>query len=51
MCRIGNYFSYDDIDNADVKGDIMLEMSTANFCTELDRIRDTAPLAAKDNGK
>ncbi|KAF2634079.1 hypothetical protein P280DRAFT_474889 [Massarina eburnea CBS 473.64] len=48
-CRVNNFFSLDDIDNADVKGDLMLEMSTANFCAELDRIRDTVPFIIKNN--
>ncbi|KAF1951584.1 hypothetical protein CC80DRAFT_204263 [Byssothecium circinans] len=49
VCRINNFFSYDDVDNAEVKGELMLELSTTNFSTELDRIRDTAPLIVKNN--
>lgn len=43
MTRISDYFSYDDIDSADVQGDLMLEVSTTNFRSELDRIRSSTP--------
>jgi hypothetical protein len=40
MSRVHDHFSLSDIDNADVKGDILLSMSTNNFLAELTHIRD-----------
>ena len=39
LSRVNDHFSYSDIDNADIKGDMILEMSTTSFVAELDNIR------------
>ena len=39
LSRVNDHFSYSDVDNADVKGDVILEMSTTSFAAELDNIR------------
>lgn len=38
LARVNEYFSYDDIDNSDIRGENMLQMSTTNFLGELKRI-------------
>jgi hypothetical protein len=50
-CRISDYFSYDDIENAEVRGDMMLSCTILNFRADLDRIRVSIPPEAKDNRK
>ncbi|KAJ4350383.1 uncharacterized protein N0V89_009004 [Didymosphaeria variabile] len=45
LCRVHNYFSYDDIENADVKGEALVHLSVANFDRELDRITESIPQA------
>ncbi|KAF1935721.1 hypothetical protein EJ02DRAFT_415320, partial [Clathrospora elynae] len=42
ISRVNDHFSYDDIENSEVNGELMLEMSTSNFRKELKRIRDSA---------
>jgi hypothetical protein len=49
LSRVNDHFSYDDIDNSDVKGERMLDISVTNFLGELKRIRETAPAIAKGN--
>jgi hypothetical protein len=51
MSRINDFFSYDDIDYAIIKGDMVLEMSMANFCRELGSIKDTIPSACRQNSE
>lgn len=41
LSRVNEHFSYFDIDNAEIRGDIILEMSTSSFLAELDRIRES----------
>jgi len=48
-CRINDYFSYDDIDNAEVHGDMILSSTTLNFRSDLERIRNSIPADAKSN--
>ncbi|KAF2493672.1 hypothetical protein BU16DRAFT_563824 [Lophium mytilinum] len=48
-CRISDTFSYDDIENAVLCGEMILELTAPNFRTELDRLRTSVPAAAKDN--
>ncbi|KAF2871406.1 hypothetical protein BDV95DRAFT_40118 [Massariosphaeria phaeospora] len=48
-CRVNEYFSYDDIDNAEVSGEMMLDMATGNFASELERIKDAVPICLKHN--
>jgi hypothetical protein len=50
-CRINNYFSYDDIENAEVNGDMIVSSTTLSFRSDLDRIRKSIPAEAKDNRK
>jgi hypothetical protein len=45
LSRVNDQFSYDDIDNADVKGEILLEMSVTSFLAELKHIKDTTLLS------
>ncbi|KAF2175720.1 hypothetical protein K469DRAFT_701519 [Zopfia rhizophila CBS 207.26] len=49
MCRVNNFFSYDDIENAEARGEIELDMSMNNFRSELERIRDAVPTTVKQN--
>ncbi|KAH7372288.1 hypothetical protein BKA66DRAFT_572409 [Pyrenochaeta sp. MPI-SDFR-AT-0127] len=51
VSRVNDYFSYDDIENADVRGELMLEIATSNFRRELALVKDAASKvqAAKDN--
>lgn len=42
LCRVNEHFSYEDIDNAYVKGDVLLDVSVTTFLTELKHIRDPA---------
>jgi len=48
MCRINDYFSYDDIDNAEVKGESLIQLSTVSFQSELDRLVESIPAPLKD---
>jgi hypothetical protein len=49
MCRISDYFSYDDIEDSEIHGETMLRLSTANFSAELQRLRDAIPESVKMN--
>ncbi|ORY11723.1 hypothetical protein BCR34DRAFT_316920 [Clohesyomyces aquaticus] len=49
MYRVSEYYSYDDIDSADVRGEMFLEMSTQSFRRELEVIREAVPSSAKEN--
>jgi hypothetical protein len=40
LSRVHDHFSLSDIDNADVKGDILLSMSTRTFLAELTHIKE-----------
>ncbi|KAF2652369.1 hypothetical protein K491DRAFT_577449, partial [Lophiostoma macrostomum CBS 122681] len=44
MCRVCEHFSYNDIPNADIKGQMMLESATSSFCSEMERIKDSVPM-------
>ena len=50
-CRVNDYFSYDDIDNAEVNGDMMLSFTTVNFKSDLDRIRNSIHPDAQGNSR
>jgi hypothetical protein len=41
LSRVNDHFSYSDIDNADIQGDVLLEMSTTSFLAELDHIKES----------
>lgn len=49
MCRINDHFSYDDIKNSEMNGEIGLELSTSNFSAELQRLRDSMPPSVQQN--
>lgn len=51
ICRINDHFSYDEIRDSDIVGETMIELSVKNFSTELQRLRDTTPEAARTNSK
>ncbi|CAO2650118.1 Nn.00g014100.m01.CDS01 [Neocucurbitaria sp. VM-36] len=48
-CRISDYFSYDDIDFSEINGDAMLDLSTSNFRSELQRLEDSLPAGVRQN--
>ncbi|KAH8732874.1 hypothetical protein GQ44DRAFT_721115 [Phaeosphaeriaceae sp. PMI808] len=41
LSRVNDQFSYDDIENADVKGELLIGMSTTSFLAELKCIRES----------
>jgi hypothetical protein len=41
LSRANDHFSYSDIDNAEVRGEILLSMSTNSFLAELQHIKDS----------
>ncbi|KAJ4299129.1 hypothetical protein N0V90_004373 [Kalmusia sp. IMI 367209] len=49
LCRVNNYFSYDDIENAEVKGESLLQLSATNFESELARLAESIPPAIKES--
>lgn len=51
MCRINDYYSYDEIHDTEIHGETMIELSTNNFTAELQRLRDVTPKAAHKNSK
>ena len=51
MCRVNNYFSYDDIDNAEVQGETMIQLSITNFQSELARLTETIPSTLLDSNR
>jgi hypothetical protein len=48
-CRISDFFSYDDMESAEVQGELMLSSAVLNFRRELDQIRSAIDPATKDN--
>ncbi|KAF2831676.1 hypothetical protein CC86DRAFT_142368 [Ophiobolus disseminans] len=42
LSRVNTHFSYDDIEHTDVKGEMMLEISTSSFLGDLAHIKDSA---------
>jgi hypothetical protein len=50
MCRINDYFSYDNIEESELQGDTILDLSTNNFSTEYQRMRDTMSESVAQNG-
>ena len=49
MCRISDHFSYDNIEDSEVNGEISLEISTSNFSTELHVLRNAMPASVRQN--
>jgi hypothetical protein len=50
MCRITEYFSYDEIAFSEINGDAALELSTGNFRREFQRLQDSLPEILGQNG-
>lgn len=50
-CRVSDFFSYDDVENSDSKGEMMLEISASNFRSELVRIKENIPESLKQNSE
>lgn len=50
MCQITEFFSYDEIEDSEMKGDAALELAVNNFRRELKRLRDTMLENSKQNG-
>ncbi|KAF2732906.1 hypothetical protein EJ04DRAFT_565645 [Polyplosphaeria fusca] len=48
-CHINDYFSYNDIEDAEVHGQTALELAAANFGGEVAQIKDSVPANLKDN--
>lgn len=46
--RINDYFSYDDIENADIKGESLLQLSVTNFETEVTRLAESIPVEVRE---
>lgn len=52
MCRVNDFYSYNDIENAEINGESMLQLSTNNFESELARLKDSiAPSLIENNRK
>lgn len=49
MCRINDYFSYDNIDESELNGDTILDLSTNNFSTERQRMQDAMSESVAQN--
>jgi hypothetical protein len=49
ICRISDYFSYDEIEDSEINGETLLKMSTDNFSAEIQRLRDAIPESIKGN--
>ncbi|KAF2260070.1 hypothetical protein CC78DRAFT_536671 [Lojkania enalia] len=49
LCRVNDSFSYDDVASADIRGDMIIDLSISNFRGELDRIRQTLPIKVMEN--
>ncbi|KAH7093732.1 hypothetical protein FB567DRAFT_588155 [Paraphoma chrysanthemicola] len=49
MCRISDYFSYDSVEDSEVHGERLVELSTGNFHVELERFRDSLDESTKRN--
>ncbi|KAF1970011.1 hypothetical protein BU23DRAFT_219867 [Bimuria novae-zelandiae CBS 107.79] len=43
ICRVNDFFSYDDIENAEFKGEAFIQMSASNFENELARLAESIP--------
>ena len=51
MSRVSNYFSYDDVENSEIRGETLLQMSITNFKNEIDRLADTIPTTILDDNR
>jgi hypothetical protein len=41
LSRVNAHFSYDDLDNADIKGELMLDFSVTSFLREVNHIKSS----------
>jgi hypothetical protein len=51
LSRISTYFSYDDVENAEVKGETMLNLSVNNFSADLTHIKESLSPLLKHSSK
>jgi hypothetical protein len=53
VARVNDFYSYDDLENAEFRGNVMLEMASNNFHVELERIRSSIEIKdiTKQNGR
>lgn len=51
MCRISDYFSYDEIAYSEITGELALDLSTSNFRTELQRLQESMPESVRQNSR
>ncbi|KAF2030238.1 hypothetical protein EK21DRAFT_66021 [Setomelanomma holmii] len=49
ICRINDYFSYDNIEDSEINGETLLVLSTNNFRTELLHFRESLPESIRRN--
>ncbi|KAH7383846.1 hypothetical protein BKA66DRAFT_511923 [Pyrenochaeta sp. MPI-SDFR-AT-0127] len=49
MCRISEFFSYDEIAYSDISGESTLDLSTTNFRSELQRLQESIPVSVNQN--
>ncbi|KAJ4372994.1 hypothetical protein N0V83_003285 [Neocucurbitaria cava] len=47
--RISDYFSYDEIEFSEINGEAMLDLSTGNFRSELQRLEESLPEGVRKN--
>lgn len=45
LSRVSTYYSYDDLENAEIKGEIMLNMSASSFLGDLTHLKSFASLS------
>jgi hypothetical protein len=50
MCRVSDYFSYDNVEEAELHGETILDLSTKNFSAEHQRMRDAMSESIAQNG-
>jgi hypothetical protein len=51
IIRVNEHFSYDNIEDADIKGEMLLVMAMNNFHHELERIKEAVPPTHSFNSK
>ena len=49
--RISDYYSFDDIDETEVRGETLLKLSTNNFSAELQKLRESIPESIRTNSE
>jgi hypothetical protein len=51
LSRINDHFSYDDTDNSDIRGELMLDISATSFLGELKRVKEVIPTTLQKNSQ